>query len=529
MSLNLIHITIDNRKVEVPAGTTILDAARKLNIEIPTLCFLEGYPANTSCMVCVVKVNDRPTLLPACATKVEEGMRVESETPEIHEARKTALELLLSDHAGDCIGPCHAICPAKMDIPRMIRQIAANKLDDAIQTVKADIPLPAVLGRICPAPCEKGCRRGAQDDPVAICLLKRYVADVDLASDSPYLPRCEPDKNKPVAIIGAGPAGLSATYYLRLRGYPCTVFDDHEKLGGMLQYGLKPEELDRQVLDSEIDLIIRLGVEFQLKTRIGKDISLDEIQKDFAAVFVAFGQTEPKELKNLGLPVGKNGIATEKRTGRTEIEGIFAGGAVVRQSKMAVRSVADGKNTAYAIDQYLSGKKIVGLPEIYTTHIGKLKKNEIHEFMKVADSAGRIIPQVGAAGFSEDEARREARRCLHCDCRKPIDCKLRIYAQQYHARTSRFKGERRNVQIHSQHPDLYFEPGKCIDCGICIQIAAQAKEELGLTFIGRGFDVKVTVPFDESIASGLTKVALQCVQACPTGALSDKTSTDISE
>jgi len=513
-------LAIDNREVEVAEGATILDAAGKLNIEIPTLCYLEGFPANTSCMVCVVKVDGRASLVPACGTKAEEGMRVESETPEVHEARKAALELLLSDHAGDCIGPCHAICPAKMDIPRMIRQIAANEMREAIQTVKADIPLPAVLGRICPAPCEKGCRRGAYDDPVSICLLKRYVADVDLASETPYLPDCEPEKNKPVAVIGAGPAGLSTAYYLRQRGYPCTVFDDHEKAGGMLEYGVEPEVLDRQVLDAEIEIIKKLGVEFRLSMRIGKHTSLDEIRNDFAAVFVAIGQTGTEELEALGLPVGKNGIAADKRSGLTEIEGVFAGGAAVRQTRMAVRAVADGKNAAQAIDQFLADKEIVGPPEIYSTHIGKLKKNEINEFLKVVDSAGRITPQDDAAGFSGKEARREALRCLHCDCRKPIDCKLRIYAHQYGARTSRFKGERRNVEMHVQHPDVIFEPGKCIDCGICIQIAAQAKEDLGLTFIGRGFDVKVTVPFDESISAGLAKVARQCVRSCPTAALS---------
>jgi len=186
---------------------------------------------------------------------------------------------------------------------------------------------------------------------------------------------------------------------------------------------------------------------------------------------------------------------------------------------MAVRAVADGKNAAYAIDQYLAGEKIVGPPEIYSTHIGKLKKDEIHEFLKTAGADKRIMPNITENGFTDSEANQEALRCLHCDCRKPIDCKLRIYARQYQARTSRFKGERRDVEMHTQHPDVFFEPGKCIDCGICIQIAAQAKEDLGLTFIGRGFEVKVTVPFGESIAAGLAKVARQCVQACPTGAL----------
>jgi len=522
MSEKTIQLTIDNREVDVAAGATILDAARILNIEIPTLCYLEGFPANTSCMVCIVKVDGRESLVPACGTKAEDGMSVESDTSEVLAARKAALELLLSDHAGDCIGPCQAICPARMDIPRMIRQIAANQLEDAIQTVKADIPLPAVLGRICPAPCEKGCRRGAYDDPVSICLLKRYVADVDLASESPYLPDCEPENNKPVAIIGAGPTGLSAAYYLRQMGYACTIFDEHEKPGGMLQYGVEPEVLDRRVLDAEIEIVKKLGVEFRFNTRIGERISLDEIRNDFATVFIAIGQTKVEELKSMGLPVGKNGIAADKRTGLTEMEGVFAGGAAVRQSKMAVRAVADGKNAAYAIDQYLTGEKIVGPPEIYTTHIGKLKKGEISEFMKTADADKRIMPSRAGNGYTDTEAIHQALRCLHCDCRKPIDCKLRMYSRQYQARPGRFKGERRNVEVHVQHPDVIFEPGKCIDCGICIQIAAQAKENLGLTFVGRGFEVKVKVPFDESIAAGLANVARQCVQACPTGALVHK-------
>ena len=203
-------LTIDNREVEVPGGATILDAAEKLGIDIPTMCFMKGCQPSTSCMVCVVKVEGRAVLLPACGTLAEEGMRVVSDCEEVHEARKTALELLLSDHVGDCLGPCHVICPAEMNIPLMIRQIAAGQMRDAIETVKNDIALPAVLGRICPKPCERGCRRAAIDDAVSICLLKRYVADVDLESAKPYSPVCESKQNKRVAVIGAGPAGLAA-------------------------------------------------------------------------------------------------------------------------------------------------------------------------------------------------------------------------------------------------------------------------------------------------------------------------------
>ena len=119
-------VTIDDRVVDVPEGATVLDAARQLGIDIPTLCFLGGHPPQTSCMVCLVKVDGARRLVPACATKARDGMRIESETDEIRTARRTALELLLSDHLGDCIAPCQAVCPAHMSIPQMIRQIAAG-------------------------------------------------------------------------------------------------------------------------------------------------------------------------------------------------------------------------------------------------------------------------------------------------------------------------------------------------------------------------------------------------------------------
>jgi NADPH-dependent glutamate synthase beta subunit-like oxidoreductase len=246
------RLTIDNRQVQVPEGATILDAADELGIEIPTMCFLKDFKPSTSCMVCIVKLEGANGYVPACGTIAKEGMNVQSETEEIHQARAAALELLLSDHLGDCMGPCHTICPAQMNIPLMIRQIASGRLRDAIITVKKDIALPAVLGRICPAPCENGCRRAAVDQPVSICLLKRYVADIDLQSSEPYIPGCKTAQNKNVAIIGAGPAGLSTAYYLAQQGYQCTIFDDHEQPGGMLMYGVPDDELSKDVLITEM-------------------------------------------------------------------------------------------------------------------------------------------------------------------------------------------------------------------------------------------------------------------------------------
>lgn len=515
-------LTIDNRQVEVPEGATILEAAEKLGIEIPTLCFLDGCEPSTSCMVCVVKVEGASGLLPACATVATEGMKVESDSEEVFDARKAALELLLSDHLGDCMGPCHIVCPARMNIPLMIRQIAAGNLIGAILTVKKDIPMPAALGRICPAPCEKQCRRAAHDKAVSICRLKRYVADVDLRSENPYLPQCKPARGKKVAIIGAGPAGLAAAYYLRREGFDCTIFDDRDRPGGMLRYAVEEEKLPRDVLDKEIAAILALDIDLRCQTRIGDTVTIEHLQRDFDAVFVAVGRLEQGEAEAMGLEAAKNGIAIDASTYETSIPGVFAGGDAVRNRKLAVRSVADGKEAAAAITQYLLAQPVTGPPKPFNTRIGKLKEGEMEIFLETVGDRPRIEPTAPDGAFTDDQAREEAERCLRCDCRKPNSCKLRRYAGQYEAKSIRYKGERRLFEQILEHPEVIYEPGKCIDCGICIQIAARHGEELGLAFKNRGFDVRVAVPFDKPLAEGLKKAAAECIKACPTGALAQK-------
>ena len=513
------RLSIDNREVEVPNGTTILDAAVKLGIDIPTMCFMKEYQPSTSCMVCVVKVDGRDVLLPACGTIARDGMRVESDCEEVHQARKTALELLLSDHVGDCIGPCHMICPAQMNIPLMIRQIAAGKLRDAIETVKKDIALPAVLGRICPKPCERGCRRAVIDEAVSICLLKRYVADVDLESAKPYSPACKPVQDKRVAIVGAGPAGLAAAYYLKRAGFGSTVFDDHQQPGGMLRYGVPEGELPRDVLNKEIAQIEKLGLTFEGKKRIDNAASLEKLRKDFDAVFIAFGALDAGVVEGMGLMTSSNGVAIDGKTYQTNLPGVFAGGDAVRKRRLTVRAVADGKEAAESISQYLSGGAATGPDRPFNTRIGKIEEDEKEQFAACASNAPRVTVSQKDGGFTDEQAREEAARCLHCDCRKADSCKLRQYAHEYGARPARYKSERRLFVQQAQHPKIVYESGKCIDCGLCVQIAAKAGEELGLTFIGRGFDVRVAVPFDRSIADGLKQSAAKCVAACPTGAL----------
>ncbi len=517
-------ITIDGREVQVDAGATILDAAERLGISIPTMCHLRGHEATTSCMVCVVKVAGVNGLVPACGTVVRDGMQVESDCELVFKARKAALELLLSDHVGDCMGPCRMGCPARMDIPLMIRQIAAGELKDAIATVKRDIALPAVLGRICPAPCEKVCRRKQHDEAVSICLLKRYVADVDLQSAQSYSPTPAPKQGKRVAVIGAGPAGLAAAYYLQLDGFDCTVFDEHEEPGGMLRYAVTERNLPRDVLTAEIAQITKLGVTFKLRTRVGIAILLDEIREQFGAVFLATGELKAGDVDALGIDASPDGVKIDPRTGATNIPGVFAGGDVVRKRRLAVRAVADGKEAAESIRQYLAGEQVVGPAKVFNSRMGKLGDGEMEAFLRSADPHSRLQPSRPVEGFTHEEARSESLRCLHCDCRKPDRCLLRRYAQAYDAKQTRYKADRGPFVQQLQHPNVIYEPGKCIDCGICIQIASALGEPLGLTFVGRGFDVRVAVPFGESLAEGLRVAGAACVNACPTGALAFKDS-----
>ena len=514
-------LTIDGQSVHVPEGATILDAAQALAIDIPTLCFREDFAPMTSCMVCVVKVDGRKKLVPACGTEALDGMVVLSENPVVRTARRTAIELLLSDHVGDCTGPCQTACPAHMDIPQVIRHIAAARFDKAIEIVKQDIAMPAVACRICPAPCERACRRGQVDEPVAICLLKRYVADLDLDGGTPYRPAVTPGRNKRVAIVGAGPAGLAAAYYLQRDGFPCTIFDDREAPGGMLRYGVSEQDLPRSVLSAEVEQIRRLGVVFKQQVRVGRDLPFAQLLETFDAVFLGIGNATAKDIETLGFDPENEPLRVKPHTYETDIPGVFAGGDVWRKRKLAARSLADGKEAAGSIAQFLKGDPVTGTKRPFNSRMGRLDPAELAHLSGFA-GAGRRFESQGYHSLDEEHACREAERCLHCDCRKSASCKLRICAEDYGAKPAQYRGERRPFVREDGHPDLVFERGKCINCGICVRITEEQREEIGLTFIGRGFDVHVAVPFNQSIEAGLKRTAHEVVAACPTGALALK-------
>ncbi len=287
--MNKFRLNINGKEVTGVPGQTILEVARENDIFIPTLCYDERTKIYGSCGICMCEVEGNPKLCKACATEIAPGMVIRTDTERVIESRKTNLELLLSNHVGDCRPPCVLACPAQTDCQGYVGLIANGEYEAALELVKDKIPLPASLGRVCPHPCEEECRRGLIDEPISIQWLKRFVADQDLMSEDAFIPECDPDTGKSVAIIGGGPLGLSAAYFLRQKGHAVTVFEAMPKAGGMLRYGIPEYRLPKAVLDDEILTIQKMGAEIITDTKIGKDIPFETIREDFDAVLIGIG------------------------------------------------------------------------------------------------------------------------------------------------------------------------------------------------------------------------------------------------
>lgn len=516
-------LTIDGKRVEVAPGATVLEAAARAGVLIPTMCYREGYPANTSCMVCVVKIEGRARLLPACGTRAEEGMVVESETEEVHAARRMALELLLADHLGDCLGPCEVVCPAHLETPAMIRHLAAGEVQAAAQVARRRLALPATLGYVCAAMCQRACRRAAADGAVEIRALHRYVGEASLAGPEGNQWETAPSSGKRVAIIGAGPTGLAAAYYLSRAGHACVLFEADSALGGGLRHCVREGTLPSEVLEAEIRLA--LGEELDIRRGDRVDLAaLSALEREYDAVLLACGILSEDQAAAAGLPWERHGIAVTEHGQVVGRPGLFAAGAAVSPSRHAARACGEGRLAAEAIGRFLSGEREA--PPPVNTRMGRLEEAELATLLREASPEPPVRPSGEGGGFTSAEALREARRCLQCECAKLAECRLRRLATEYHASPSRFRYERRRFWRDSSHPQVVYEPGKCIACGLCLQITERAGEPLGLAFVGRGFSVRTAVPFHESLAAGLQRSAAECVAACPTGALAWKATAE---
>jgi formate dehydrogenase major subunit len=675
----MVTLTIDGRQVRVQPGTTILSAAQWLGIRIPTLCHVQGLEPASSCFVCAVQVEGRRTLAPACALPVSDGMVVITDSEDVRTARRMSLELLLSDHAGECAAPCAARCPAGLDIPAFVGEVARGNTHGAMRIIAERLALPGALGRICPRLCEHDCHRRDHDEGLAIGAMHRFAADRDLAAEHPYIPPRGTASGKSVAIVGAGPAGLAAAYYLLQKGHRCTIYDAKPDAGGMLRYGVPEFRLPNASLDAEVAVIRKLGAEFRMGSCWGVDFHLAGLRDSYDAVFLAIGaqraqglrcageelalsgidllervacgnppalgddvvvigggntaldcarsalrlnvrnvkvlyrrtkrempslleeveaaqaegvqveflvaptrldsdgplrlrltcqqmelgdaddsgrrrpvpvtdsdfvircstviaaigQTVDRDLaKREGLTVTGWGIAADERTMATSLPGVFAGGDAVLGADWAVRAVAAGRIAAASIDQFVRGEAVKGEPDRMNIALRPVDDDERARLFREIEKAARAhSSEIGMeqrlasfdeieSGLTPADAQREARRCMTCGCSKADCCAVRTLATEYGADPYRFEGARRRFARDLSHPEIVYEPGKCIVCDACVRIAAEAGETLGLSPVGRGFDVSVAVPFGRPLSEGLRQVARRCVAACPTGALS---------
>jgi formate dehydrogenase beta subunit len=206
--------------------------------------------------------------------------------------------LLHFNNENECAAPCKQLCPAQIDIPRYVDLVADEKYAEAIAVIKERNPLPLICGRVCPAPCEVGCRRTQLDEaPVHHNFIKRYVADWEMKQKQRIKPAVLADTGKKVAIIGGGPCGLSAAYYLRRLGHHPKIFDSKPALGGMMRYGIPEYRLPKKVLDSEIDSILGLGVDVDLNVALGKDIQYSELDAEYDAILMVMGAWDNSSLR----------------------------------------------------------------------------------------------------------------------------------------------------------------------------------------------------------------------------------------
>ncbi|EIY9461141.1 formate dehydrogenase subunit alpha [Vibrio vulnificus] len=345
----MIQIVIDGKYRIVEAGQTVLQAAKVCGVEIPSLCGMNRSGEKIPCDLCVVEVESGGPRR-ACELEVYNGLTVKTQSEALSAHRKQALNRIMSDHYADCEAPCKTACPAGVDIQSYLYHIAQNDHQKAIEVIKRTLPMPLSIGRVCPAFCESECRRSLVDDAIAIRQLKRHAADADLAAQEAYTPEKKADKNKRVAIVGSGPGGLTAGYYLTNEGYQVDVFEAMPQAGGWLRYGIPEYRLPKSILDKEIELMCRNGMAIHTDKKLGRDISLSQLSQAYDAVCLAVGASKAVAMDYpgsdldgcyLGVDYLKDFVTEQRFITGKKVAVIGGGNTAIDCARTAVRTGAD--------------------------------------------------------------------------------------------------------------------------------------------------------------------------------------------
>jgi Pyruvate/2-oxoacid:ferredoxin oxidoreductase delta subunit len=307
--------------------------------------------------------------------------------------------------------PCNNGCPASVDIEGMMRLVEQGELKEAYRLLRKENPFAATCGMICPHPCETVCNRGEFDRALSIKAVERMVAESGLDKD--IAPDKGSKKGGKVALVGAGPIGLSAGYFLAVLGYEVDLFEQEKEFGGALRSQIADDKLLKEILDKEIAFIKKTGVNLLSGKRFGDDISLEQLKEKYQAIFLALGKL-PEEIKRKGVD----------EFGKTDEPGLFAF-SLPRESNIAT-AVASGKKGAMAIDSFISQKSLspeeflIGEkgPLSFRKYRGeKIKRsNHVVSFseLNLAYFEKKDGKEPKGKGYTADEARKEASRCFHC-------------------------------------------------------------------------------------------------------------------
>jgi len=466
-----MRIKINNIPFESNEKMTVLEAAGFMGIKIPTLCYLKNLAPNTSCMVCMVKDKQNDRFVPSCSTLIYNGMDIDSESNEVMNVRKTALEFLLSEHVGDCSGPCESACRFNLNIPEVFNAIEQGQIQKAITLLRKDLGLPFLVNDFCSGYCENACRRKRVDKAVGI----KHIIHEFLINNTIKDYGEKKNKEFSVLITATGIKAIALASFLDVNGFSVSL------LG-----------FENDIIQQDMDFLKRTEIIFLEK--------LPDINKMYEKY---------------------NALVTDTDKGINQIKTfVMENDHLSKTKKFVLQDVREAKELAQKVIQHFYNKQVYDYSYRFVSKTGYLDKDEINVYLDRQKS----IPQ-----NDRNQVYEEIQKCLKCNCDGFDKCRLRQYAAEYGANRKTYKAaDRQKVnividslsqKIKTEKKQISHDHGKCIKCGICVQITRKNKENIGLSFFNRGIYTQIGVPFGKTLSQGLENSMDECLDCCPTGAL----------